>query len=264
MRVVAGDTAEIAGDITDAGMINPVDWGDSIIDNIPETFANGTELPLLGGGVAELESDYGIAAVSSAVQYIWDWEGYSHAYEVAVGQWAADGETGVLRPRTGPSDIVNPYPGGGDYQGDDWPPPSIMPSDYVWVDIMQQDGYQAWAGSNWAFLSWSEYPESQALVTWDLSGGFQIDPISSWTAIEGHEPVVSAEGTLDSLGITWRLEIQSGVKYLQAWARLPYPTQPPAGFFRPRNGFGHPGIAGLQAMCAGLYVLFGNRIKEDG
>jgi hypothetical protein len=264
LRVVAGDAVEIAGTAIDAGLVLSADWGGNIITALPEVFPQGAEVPLLAGGVAELATDFLASTAESTVQYILELSGDTFLYVVSVGQWVADGVTDILRPRIGPSDIVTPYPGGSDYQGDEWPPPPIMPSDYVWVDIMQQNGYQAWANASWAFLSWSEYPESQALVAWDLSGGFQIDPISSWSAIEGCEPVVSAENTLDSLGITWRLEIQSGVKYLQAWARLPYPTQPPAGFFRPRNGFGHPGASGLQAMCAGLYVLFGSRVKEDG
>jgi hypothetical protein len=228
-------------------------------------------LPLLSGGTVTLSGDFFVSTVDTTQDFVVGDVSGDRVGFVATAQWVLEGVFDILRDRLDPPLIVHPYGSGGagatvywDFQsGDEWPPTPIDTCVDTWVDVMQQNGFQAWANAMWSCLSWSEHEESQALVSWDLSGGFQISPISSWLAIEGREPIVSAENTLDSLGIVWRLEIQSGVKYLQAQVCAISPTTPTPGFFRPRNGFGHPGVSGLQSLCTGLYILFGERLKEQ-
>jgi hypothetical protein len=271
LRIVPGDVVEVGGGLGDSGLVLEDGRESYVIGNLPRMLGAGSVLPVLGGGAVTLSGDYVVSFVDTdQAFFVGDVSGDRVGF-VAAAQWVLEGIFDILRDRIDPPDKIQPYGSGGagasgywDFQpGDNWPPAPMPSCTLTWVDVMQQNGFQAWANAAWAFLSWSEYPEAQALVAWDLSGGFQIDPIASWIAIEGREPIVSAENTLDSLGITWRLVIQSGVKYLQAQVCTISPEQPSPGFFRPRNGFGHPGIAGLQAMCAGLYVLFGSRVKED-
>jgi hypothetical protein len=196
---------------------------------LEDSQTSGTSIILIGHEALYLyDEDAGVVAPSGAVP----WEHPEIGDTVAVGGWP------------------------------DIPDPASSPR---WIVIADRYLRFAWRPEYWAMIA-PDNKSSLDLITWIQGTGAGSVDISEWLAAEGRDAAVTFERNLTDSGVTWRSYTQSGILYVEAWVTVaPEPGDPPLGFYVPRK---HPGIGGLQAACAGLYVLFGgdlfgHRVKED-
>jgi hypothetical protein len=144
----------------------------------------------------------------------------------------------------------------------DIPDPASSPR---WVGIAERSSRFAWRPEYWAMIA-PDNAASLDLITWVQGTGAGSVDVSDWMAIEGRGPDVTFERNLTDSGVIWRASEQGGILYVEAWVTVvPASGDAPPGFYVPRE---YPGIGGLQAACAGLYILFngamfGNRVEED-
>lgn len=268
IRRSTGAAISTLGGIASTGAHILADQGQVLADGIQEVYADGTQLKILNDGISVfiVTGTHSLAAITGTTGWIVDVAGSGWGWIEFHGRWVLDGGSALLGFRSGPPNPVQPPGMIEEYQGDIWPPEDLVPGELSWVDVMISDGFLAWSACPWAFLSQSTNIATQSIVTWNDSGGFRVN-IGDWTALEGREPIVSAENTLDSIPIPWRLLQQSGNKYLQALVRR-VPSSDDVGFFLPRNGLGKPTGSTLSPLSTLLFLgmyggIFANKIEGE-
>lgn len=259
---------QVAGGIASTGAELLTNQGQVLAVGIEEVYENGSQLAILNDTVNlfTVGGEHLLATITSASGWIVEQAGASWGWIEFRGRWIRDGGSSLLKLRRNAPDPVKPPGMIKDYQADEWPPGNIPQGNLIWIDILIQDSDYAWANQSWAFLSQSEQLATQNLVIWNNSGGFQVGR-AAWTSAEGREPVVSAENTLDTIPIPWRLRTQSGVKYLQAQVRY-FADSEDAGYFLPRQGFGRPVSGTIAPLSMLLFFamsggIFGNKLEKE-